>query len=73
MEKTKALIGKKYKHYKGGIYRIINMAIHTETNEVLVIYQGLETGKVWARPKEMFEEAVEIHGKSRNRFQELNQ
>lgn len=72
MTKTKALIGKKYKHYKGGIYRVINIAIHTETNEVLVIYQGLETNKVWARPKEMFEETVEIDGKIINRFEQLN-
>ena len=26
-------IGKTYKHYKGGLYSVITMATHTETND----------------------------------------
>lgn len=71
MIKTEAVIGNKYRHYKGGLYKVINIAIHTETDEALVIYQGLDTNKVWARPKEMFEETIEIDGEITNRFQQL--
>lgn len=72
MIKTKAIVGKKYGHYKGGIYRILNIAIHTETEEVMVIYEGIESNKIWARPQNMFEDTVEIDGKIINRFRQLD-
>jgi len=68
----KAIVGKKYEHYKGGIYRVINIATHTETEEVLVIYEGIESNKTWARPKNMFQDNVEIDGKIINRFKQLD-
>lgn len=43
-----------YRHFKGGLYIPVKEAEHTETGEVLVIYQSVETGKLWARPKDMF-------------------
>lgn len=72
MVRTRAIIGKKYRHYKGGIYNVINIAVHTETEEVLVIYQGLKTNKVWARPKEMFEDTIKIDDNIINRFEQLD-
>ncbi len=62
----------KYRHYKGGMYKVIGVAIHTETGEELVIYtaltkQGGEVG-LWARPKSMFIEVVSVEGKSIPRF-----
>ena len=45
--------GVKYKHYKGNVYTVTGVAMHTETGEVLVIYKGAN-GKVWARPHSMF-------------------
>ena len=53
-------IGNVYRHFKGGLYRVINMAIHTETGESHVIYASLETGTVYARPLEMFASKVDI-------------
>jgi hypothetical protein len=51
-----------YKHYKGGLYRVLHIAKHTETNESLVIYRRISPvvvdGKVWARPERMFEEII---------------
>lgn len=41
-----------YRHFKGDMYVIIDIATHTETGETLVIY-GREN-KTWARPLTMF-------------------
>ncbi|MBT2759955.1 DUF1653 domain-containing protein [Paenibacillus sp. ISL-20] len=45
--------GDKYRHYKGGLYKIVSLATHTETQEGLVIYED-ENRNRWARPIEMF-------------------
>ena len=43
--------GELYKHFKGGLYRIVTIAQHTETEEGLVIYRSEDDpSKVWARP-----------------------
>jgi hypothetical protein len=65
----KAEIGAKYRHYKGNEYEILYIAKHTETEEELVIYRAIkDSEKIWARPKGMFEEEVEIEGKMLLRF-----
>ena len=49
------VVGCKYKHFKGNVYKVLALANHTETNELLVVYQDLNNeSKVWARPIEMF-------------------
>lgn len=58
-----------YEHYKGNRYEVLRTAVHTETNEVLVIYKALYgAGEWWARPLAMFMEYVEIDGVSQPRF-----
>jgi len=53
-------IGKIYKHYKGNLYIVENIATHTETNEDMVIYRALYGDcKVYARPLKMFIEKIE--------------
>lgn len=50
-----------YKHRKGGVYYVIGVGQHTESEDYelmfsdsdLVFYQGLD-GKLWARPLTMF-------------------
>jgi hypothetical protein len=68
----KAEIGKKYRHYKGNEYEVIYIAKHTETEEELVIYRALQDPeKVWARPRAMFEEEIEVGGKVMPRFSRI--
>lgn len=63
----------KYKHYKGGLYEVLFDAIHTETEERLVIYKSLKDGQIWARPYEMFFENVEYKGKIMPRFEKIKE
>ena len=58
-----------YQHYKGPLYRVIDVATHSETEESLVIYQALYGEKgTWARPLSMFQESITIDGVERPRF-----
>lgn len=55
---TKAIPGKRYRHYKGGIYTVLHLAKHTETDEILVIYQSDGFGSYYARPLKVWCESV---------------
>ena len=47
--------GELYRHFKGGLYRIVTIAQHTENAEGLVVYRSEEDpSKVWARPVTLF-------------------
>ena len=50
---------KLYKHFKGGLYKVISLARHTETDEVLVIYKGLTNSIVYVRPYDIFNSKVD--------------
>ncbi|MBQ0008922.1 MAG: DUF1653 domain-containing protein [Firmicutes bacterium] len=47
--------GAKYKHFKGNLYKVIEIAKNTETNEMMVVYQALygDYG-IFVRPLVMF-------------------
>ncbi|WP_295800351.1 DUF1653 domain-containing protein [uncultured Microbulbifer sp.] len=58
-----------YRHYKGNLYHLMEIATHSETGEQLAIYRALydEFG-VWARPLAMFAETVDKDGQTIPRF-----
>lgn len=44
-----------YRHYKGDLYLVEDIATHSETGEEMVIYRGLyDDSPLWARPKSLF-------------------
>jgi len=59
----------RYRHYKGGEYRVLGLARHSETLEPLVVYQALygERG-LWVRPQPMFVESITHDGNNVARF-----
>jgi hypothetical protein len=59
-----------YKHFKGNMYRVLGIALHSETLEECVIYQAQYGEKLtFIRPLTMFLEQVEVNGKKIPRFQ----
>ena len=61
-----------YRHYKGGEYRVLGIARHSENEEELVVYQPLYgEGELWVRPLAMFIESVETPQGIQPRFLRL--
>lgn len=59
----------RYRHYKGGEYRVLGVVRHSEDLSPLVLYRPLydDCGD-WVRPWAMFVEEVIIDGKPQPRF-----
>lgn len=63
-----------YKHYKGNLYEVLDIANHSETLEKMVVYRALYGEKeLWVRPIEMWDELVILqNGKKVKRFEKVN-
>ncbi|WIO74444.1 DUF1653 domain-containing protein [Porticoccaceae bacterium LTM1] len=62
----------RYRHYKGNDYEVVDVARHSETEELLVVYRPLYgEQKLWVRPLSMFTETVERDGELIPRFEYL--
>lgn len=54
--------GSLWRHYRGTEYRVVSIARHSETQEVLVTYRPKDAQNAledWARPLSMWNEIVE--------------
>jgi hypothetical protein len=56
-----------YRHYKGGLYEFVCEAILESDHTPLIVYRAAN-GAVWARPKNVFFELLEVDGKQVPRF-----
>lgn len=64
------LLPGRYRHYKGGEYYVYEVATHSETEELVVVYRPLYgEAALWVRPLTMFMEVVEFKGKTLARFE----
>ena len=50
-----------YRHYKGGLYELICEATLEADLTPMIIYRAAD-GSVWARPKAVFFELIEVDG-----------
>ena len=58
-----------YKHFKGNMYEVLDVALHSETLEEMVVYRSLsDSSKIWVRPKAMWDEKVEVGTERVKRF-----
>lgn len=58
-----------YRHFKGKEYEVIGIALHSETEEPMVVYRALYgEGGLWVRPASMWNETVKRDGKIYRRF-----
>jgi hypothetical protein len=48
-----------YRHYKGGLYQVLNLSKHTETDEILVNYKSLHFGSFYSRPLDSWNKSIE--------------
>ncbi len=65
---------KLFRHYKNKPYKYLGVAKHSESLEDLVLYETLyknDLGKLWVRPRKMFEEQIELNGKLQDRFAKI--
>lgn len=62
-----------YEHYKGNRYNVLDIARHSETEELLVLYRPIKIDgdgeeSLWVRPFAMFFEKVLVNGSQTPRF-----
>ena len=59
----------RWRHFKGNLYEVVDLARHSETLEWHVVYRALYgDGGLWIRPAAMFAETIERDGAAMPRF-----
>lgn len=72
-----SMVGRIYKHFKGRIYIVNDIAVHTESDEIMVIYKCFADPIVtYCRPLSMFTSDVDRkkypNVKQKKRFEPLS-
>jgi hypothetical protein len=58
-----------YRHYKGGLYEVVGIATESDTEEDVVVYTSVVTGRLFTRRKIVFEEIVRHNDVPTPRFE----
>ena len=71
-----SMVGRRYRHFKGTIYIVTDLAVNTESNEIMVIYKCFVNPlTTWCRPLSMFMSDVDRikypNVKQKKRFEPL--
>lgn len=71
------MVGRRYKHFKGRTYVVTDIAVHAESDEIMVIYKCFVDSLVtWCRPLDMFTSDVDREKypnvKQKRRFEPLS-
>ncbi len=61
-----------FRHYKGGLYELVCEATLEADLTPMIIYRAAD-GTIWARPKEVFFEQLDVGGVTVQRFTPINQ
>jgi len=61
---------KLYQHYKGGLYKVLFLSKHTETDEILVNYQSVQFGSYYSRPLSVWNS---LNEQGYQRFEEVTE
>ncbi len=69
MSKNKNIKPGLYRHFKGGEYRVIGEANHSENKDKFVLYQAIKDQKYWVRPEDNFFEKADLDDKKVERFE----
>lgn len=66
--------GEVYRHYKGERYRVVSMALHSNDDEWMVVYEPLYECPypLFTRPLREWGEEVEQGGKKLKRFERVD-
>ncbi|MDX3932023.1 MAG: DUF1653 domain-containing protein [Stenotrophomonas sp.] len=63
----------RYRHFKGGLYEVVDVVRSSETLQPMVLYRALYgEGGLWVRPYAMFVEQVDLADGSQPRFARLD-
>ncbi len=57
-----------YRHFKGGLYEVLDTVINSETLQTMVLYRPKDSSDLWVRPYEMFIATVVKDGLPVSRF-----
>ena len=62
MPQSNPMAGEVYRHFKGKMYKVQGIAVHSETGEAMVIYQAMYGDNItYVRPYESFIEKLDKH------------